>query len=148
MKKCSPTVPHPSTRDPGRGPSAHLPTPPHHSTHARTRRKASNYYKQRGLNILNVRWQRAGPTGPRHCTRPPQESTRPVDLVQLRRGHGHRKATHHPPRPTCITNSLRRGRPRSVRSMYSGSFSFFACWIWASLLMGFIPGPLSVLLCS
>lgn len=50
--------------------------------------------------------------------------------------------------PTCITNSLRRGRPRSVRSRYSGSFSFFACWIWASLLIGFIPWLQSVLPCS
>lgn len=49
---------------------------------------------------------------------------------------------------TCITNSRRRGRPRSVRSRYSGSFSFFACWIWASLLMGFIPWPYSWVLCN
>ena len=50
--------------------------------------------------------------------------------------------------PTCMTNSLRRGRPRSASSRYSGSFSFFACWIWASLLIGFIPWPHSGPPCS
>lgn len=49
---------------------------------------------------------------------------------------------------TCMTNSLRRGRPRSVTMLYSGSFSFLACWIWAKRLMGFIPWPYSGLVCS
>lgn len=49
---------------------------------------------------------------------------------------------------TCMTNSLRRGRPLSVTMLYSGSFSFLACWIWARRLMGFIPWPYSGLVCS
>lgn len=49
---------------------------------------------------------------------------------------------------TCITNSRRLGNPRSVMSMYSGSFSFFACCIWASRLIGFIPWPYSGLVCN
>lgn len=50
--------------------------------------------------------------------------------------------------PTCMTNSRRRGRPRSVTRLYSGSFSFLACCIWASLLMGFMPWPYSGLVGS
>lgn len=34
--------------------------------HARTRFKASNYYKQHGLNSAGVRWRGVGPTGPGH----------------------------------------------------------------------------------
>lgn len=49
---------------------------------------------------------------------------------------------------TCMTNSRRRGRPRSVTMLYSGSFSFLACWICASRLMGFIPWPYSGLVWS
>lgn len=44
---------------------------------------------------------------------------------------------------TCMMNSLRRGIPLSESSIYSGSFSFLACWIWASLLIGFMPCPYS-----
>lgn len=49
---------------------------------------------------------------------------------------------------TCIIKSLQLGRPHLVGRRYNNSFSFFTCWIWASLLMGFIPWPYSWVLCN
>lgn len=96
---------------------------------------------QRGLtnNDNDGREQASGLT----CWTCLRKHPAPWGLVRPWEGQDQRRATPHPPWPTCMTNSLRRGRPRSVRSMYSGSFSFFACWIWASLLIGFITWPYS-----